>query len=48
MHQTISRRLARVGIAAAFTTLVAFGNIAGAQTRGGTLNATLAELTYST
>ena len=39
MHQTISRRLARVGIAAAFTTLVAFGNIAGAQTRGGTLNA---------
>lgn len=39
MHQILSKRLTRVGSAAALTALMALGNIAGAQTRGGTLNA---------
>jgi peptide/nickel transport system substrate-binding protein len=39
MHHHVNKTLLRVGSALALTTLLALGNIAGAQTRGGTLNA---------
>lgn len=39
MHHHLNKTLRRAGTAVALTTLLALGNIAGAQTRGGTLNA---------